>query len=132
MKITKKELSNLIYQVNGAAIEIHKTLGPGLLESVYHKCMMHELKIRGISFDSEMIVPVSYKGLKIDAELRCDLMCLMWFNKQPLAQCTKHPIFVLIIPSGIEKDTGHTPEFDRGYCANFPGVALLEEAATGL
>lgn len=73
MKITKKELSHLIYQVNGAAIEIHKALGPGLLESVYHRCMMHELKIRGISFDSEMIVPVSYKGLKIDTELRCDL-----------------------------------------------------------
>lgn len=73
MEITKSYLKELIYKVNGAAIEVHRAIGPGLLESVYHKCMKHELKIRGINFQSELLVPVIYKGLEIDAELRCDL-----------------------------------------------------------
>ena len=73
MKITKTYLKNLVYRVNGAAIEVHKSLGPGLLESVYHKCLKHELSIRNIHFQSELKVPVTYKGLDIDTELRCDL-----------------------------------------------------------
>ena len=73
MALTKKYLKDLIYKVNGAAIEVHKELGPGLLESVYHKCMKHELKNRGIYFQSELVVPVNFKGLALDTELRCDL-----------------------------------------------------------
>ncbi len=73
MEVTKSYLKDLIYKVNGAAIEVHKALGPGLLESVYHKCMKHELSIRGIKYQSELIVAVNYKGIEIDAELRCDL-----------------------------------------------------------
>ena len=73
MEITKAYLTDLIYKVTGAAIEVHKTLGPGLLESVYHKCLKHELSIRGIKYKSELVVPVNYKGLLLDAELRCDL-----------------------------------------------------------
>jgi len=73
MIITKTILKELVYQVNGAAIEVHKALGPGLLESVYHKCMKKELQYLGISFQSELSVPVYYKGLEIDTELRCDL-----------------------------------------------------------
>ena len=72
MEVTKSYLKNLVYDVVGAAIEVHKELGPGLLESVYHKCMIKELTLRKIRFQSELIVPVSYKGLKIDTELRCD------------------------------------------------------------
>jgi len=52
--ITKTYLKDLVYQVNGAAIEVHKSLGPGLLESVYHKCMVKELTLRGIGFLSEI------------------------------------------------------------------------------
>ncbi len=74
MQITKSYLKDLIYKVNGAAIEVHKELGPGLLESVYHYCLKHELLNRGIKFQSELIVPVNYKGLILDAELRCDLL----------------------------------------------------------
>jgi GxxExxY protein len=73
MEITKSFLKDLIYQVNGAAIEVHKALGPGLLESIYHKCLKHELTERRIKFQSELVVPVVYKGLELDAELRCDL-----------------------------------------------------------
>ena len=66
-------LKNLVYKVNGAAIEVHKSLGPGLLESVYHKCLKHELTIREVGFKSEMLVPVYYKDLLIETEFYCDL-----------------------------------------------------------
>src|SRR5688572_27246187 len=70
--ITKSDIKDLVYQVNGAAIEVHKTLGPGLLESVYHKCLRVELESREINFKSGFSVPVIYKGQKIDTDLRCD------------------------------------------------------------
>ena len=73
MKITKLFLKDLIYHVNGAAIEVHKILGPGLLESIYHKCLKKELSMRNIQFQSELLVPVNYKGTKIDTEVRCDI-----------------------------------------------------------
>ena len=73
MRLTKAQIKDLTYQINGAAIEVHKSLGPGLLESVYHKCLAHELNIREISFTSELLVPVNYKGLQLETELRCDL-----------------------------------------------------------
>lgn len=50
--LNKQYLKDLVYQVNGAAIEVHKHIGPGLLESVYHKCMVKELAIRGINVQS--------------------------------------------------------------------------------
>jgi GxxExxY protein len=73
MRITKTFLKDLVYHVNGAAIEVHKALGPGLLESVYHKCLKRELYESGIRFQSQLLVPVKYKGVEIDTELRCDL-----------------------------------------------------------
>jgi len=72
-KITKSYLKDLTYKVTGAAIEVHKNLGPGLLESIYHKCLKIELSDRKIKFQSELIVPVHYKGLDLETELRCDL-----------------------------------------------------------
>lgn len=72
--LTKSYLNELTYQIVGAAIEVHKALGPGLLESVYHKCLKQEFNTRQLSFSSEYIVPVHYKGLEIEAELRCDFV----------------------------------------------------------
>lgn len=72
--MTKKYLNDITYQIVGAAIEVHKTLGPGLLESVYHKCLKQELFVRQMKYASELIVPVNYKGLELDAELRCDIL----------------------------------------------------------
>ncbi len=74
MQITKKYLDDLTYQIIGAAIDIHKALGPGLLESVYHKCMKQELSLRKLGSLSELLVTVSYKGIDLDTELRCDLL----------------------------------------------------------
>jgi len=72
--MTKSYLKNLVYQVNGAAIEVHKNIGPGLLESVYHKCMEKELTYRGISFQTELRIPIQYKDFSIEADLKCDLV----------------------------------------------------------
>jgi len=82
MDITKDSLKDLVYQVNGAAVEVHKCLGPRLLESVYHKCMKAELNLRGIYFQSELLVPINFKGIEIAADLRCDL-----FVENILYQC---------------------------------------------
>ena len=71
--VSKKILKDLIYQVNGAAIEVHKVLGARLLESVYHQCMMKELELRKINFTSEQVVPIFYKGYDLETKLRCDL-----------------------------------------------------------
>ena len=73
MEISKSYLNDLVYKIIGSAIEVHKAIGPGLLESIYHKCMIEELNNRSIHFESERKVPVIYKGKKIDTELRCDL-----------------------------------------------------------
>lgn len=72
--LTKDYLKDLVYRVNGTAIEVHKTLGPGLLESVYHNCMKRELLLRGIHFQSEKSVPVNYKGVDVQIDLRCDFL----------------------------------------------------------
>ncbi len=74
MELTKSYLKDLTYKVTGAAIEVHKRLGPGLLESIYHKCLAKELELRKISFKSEYKIPYNYKGFDLDIELRCDFL----------------------------------------------------------
>lgn len=71
--ITQKYLDELTYEVVGSAIEVHKFMGRGLLESVYHLCLIEELKHRKINFLTEMKVPVIYKGKSLDINFRCDL-----------------------------------------------------------
>ena len=60
--------------VIGAAIEVHKALGPGLLESAYHDCLIHELRLRSIAYETEVPLAVEYKGLVIDHAYRADLL----------------------------------------------------------
>ncbi|WP_281173068.1 GxxExxY protein [Geothrix fermentans] len=61
-------------KVLGAAIEVHKHLGPGLLESTYESCLCHELQIRGLSFQRQVSLPLDYKGLHVEAAFRLDLV----------------------------------------------------------
>lgn len=79
MNMTKKYLNELTYKVIGCAIEVHKHLGQGLLESVYEKCFLKELSLRGIAFKNQSRklsgwVPLQYKGLELDTELRLDVL----------------------------------------------------------
>lgn len=73
-RITQKYLEDLSYIIIGCAIEVHKFLGPGLLESVYKKCFLRELTLRGIGWKAEQDVPLNYKGLYMDADLRYDVL----------------------------------------------------------
>ncbi len=74
MGTTKKSLNELTYKVIGCAIEVHKHLGPGLLESVYEKCFLKELQLRGIRYKSQLWVPLEYKGIELHTELRLDVL----------------------------------------------------------
>jgi len=73
-RISKKYLNELTYKVIGCAIEVHKCLGPGLLESVYEKCFIKELDLQGLKYRNQIIIPIDYKGLKVDTELRLDVL----------------------------------------------------------
>jgi len=64
-------LSNVII---GAAIEVHRALGPGLLESAYESCLAHELTLRGVSYQRQVRVPVFYKGCALDSAYQMDLL----------------------------------------------------------
>jgi len=64
----------LTRQIIGAAIEVHRTLGPGLLESAYEACLSHELTGRGVAHERQVALPVQYKGIDIDAAYRLDLV----------------------------------------------------------
>ncbi len=71
--ITQKYLDELTYEVVGASIEVHKIMGRGLLESVYHQCIKEELVHRKINFLTEMSIPVIYKDKELSMDFRCDL-----------------------------------------------------------
>jgi GxxExxY protein len=69
-----KDINDLTAEVIGAAIEVHKALGPGLLESAYEECLCHELKLRGIEFERQVDLPIEYKGTKLDCAYRMDIV----------------------------------------------------------
>jgi GxxExxY protein len=70
----KKEFDQITETIIGAAIEVHRALGPGLLEAVYEECLCHELSLRGISFKRQVALPVRYKGISLDCGYRLDLL----------------------------------------------------------
>ena len=67
------EFDQLSNRVIGCALEVHRTLGPGLLESAYEQCLAHELSQSGIPFKLQCSLPVKYKGMKLDCGYRVDL-----------------------------------------------------------
>ncbi len=72
--MTKKEVTQLSYEITGLAIKVHKVLGPGLLESVYERCLKHELIQNRYRVVQQVSVPVVYDGITIDTDLRLDLL----------------------------------------------------------
>lgn len=74
MGVTQKYLDELTYRIIGCAIEVHKQLGPGLIESVYAKCFNQELSLRNIEHKNQLWVPIEYKGVNMEADLRLDVI----------------------------------------------------------
>ncbi len=68
--------NQLSHEIIGAALEVHRALGPGLLESAYEECLAHEFALRGLAFERQVSLPISYKGKVIDAEYRLDFFVL--------------------------------------------------------
>jgi GxxExxY protein len=68
------ERDKLTYEIIGAAIEVHKAIGPGLLESAYEECLCKELSQRQIPFERQKPLPVEYKGTKLECGYRLDLL----------------------------------------------------------
>ncbi len=68
------ELNPISEAVIGAAIDVHRALGPGLLESAYSECLARELAIRRIPFEREVALPIEYKGIRLDAGYRMDFV----------------------------------------------------------
>ena len=68
------DFDDIKYQVRGAAMEVYRHFGPGLLESVYEKAMVRELQLRGLEVASQVNIPILYKGAPVGDDLRMDLL----------------------------------------------------------
>lgn len=120
--ITKTKLDKITYDVNGALIEVHKILGPGLLESIYHRCLKYELDLRKIKYQSEVSLPFQYKDLDLSTDLRCDLLienCIMIELKAVQE----------IVPYFKTKLINHMllTEIPKGILVNFNVVNIMSE-----
>ena len=121
--MTKKYLDDLTFEIIGAAIKVHKALGPGLLESVYHKCLVFELEVRNICFISEAIVPIFYEQIELNSQLKCDLFVDNCIVLELKAVEEMRPIFkaqlltymkLLSAPKGILINFNCINLFDKG------------------
>jgi GxxExxY protein len=72
--LVEHSINRLSERVIGAAIEVHRHLGPGLLESSYHECLCHELRLRGIRYLSKLPLPIEYKGVRLAKGYVVDLL----------------------------------------------------------
>jgi GxxExxY protein len=71
---TRLRYVELTEQIIGAAIEVHRAVGPGLLEGIYEECLCHELALRKLGFERQLVVPVVYKGMKLECKYRVDVL----------------------------------------------------------
>ncbi len=107
--MTKKEVTQLSYEIIGCAIRVHKTLGPGLLESIYEKCLAYELVINGFDVKQQINVPIQYEEMVFDADLRFDLLVNDTIIVELKAQEEMHPIYeaqLLIYMKILKKPQG--------------------------
>jgi len=74
MEITQAYVNEMAYEIVGCAIEVHKQVGPGLLESIYEMCFIEELKSNGFKVESQVSVPIVYKNKNIGVPLKLDLV----------------------------------------------------------
>src|SRR5689334_2022578 len=80
MHVLFQKADQLSHEVIGAAIEVHRLKGPGLIESIYERCLMRELELRKISTINQQLIKIEYKGLVFDEPLRFDMLvedCLL-------------------------------------------------------
>ena len=115
------ELERIGSQVVDSAFRVHSSLGPGLLERVYETCLIHELKKRDLSVESQLYLPVKYDGIVIDSGLRLDLLV----NKRVVIELkvaeTLHPVFAFQLRTYLK-----LTDLRLGYLINF-NVPLIKD-----
>lgn len=67
-------MTEVTEKVVGAAIEVHKAIGPGLLESAYEECLVHEMQLRALRFERQVVLPITYKDVVLDCGYRLDFL----------------------------------------------------------
>lgn len=72
--MTQKEVTQLSYEITGLAIRVHKILGPGLLESVYERCLKYELETNSYDVKQQLIVKVNYEDIEFETDMKIDLL----------------------------------------------------------
>jgi GxxExxY protein len=92
-RISKRLINELSYEIIGAAIEVHKVLGPGLLEKNYEQALMHELQLRSLKTTSQQTVEILYKEIILDCELRYDVLVEDLIVVENKATIDMHPVF---------------------------------------
>lgn len=91
--MTKREVNQIGFEIISCAIAVHKELGPGLLESVYETCLVHELASNGFQLKSQVSVPIIYKGIDLETKLRADIIVNDLFVLEIKSTQDHHPIF---------------------------------------
>lgn len=121
--MTKKYITQLSYDVIGCAIVVHKNLWPGLLESIYQKCLVYELKKKGMSVIQQLNVPIIYDGFTMDVDLRLDILVNDLIIVELKASETLHPVYdaqLLTYMKLLQKPQGllinfHTDNLTKSY-----------------
>ena len=121
-RISKKTINELSYQIIGAAIEVHRVLGPGLLESNYEQAFLHELYLRGLNTKSQQKIQVPYKNIILDCELRYDILVEDLIIVENKAQVDMHPVFMATLLSYMK----HLQK-PKGILINFHVQNLFKE-----
>jgi len=95
--ITQTYIDQLTYKIIGCAIEVHKELGPGLLKSIYEKYLIHELILNGFEVKNQMTIPLFYKGIDMDCNLRFDILVNDLVVVELKSVVMMHPIFEAVL-----------------------------------
>ena len=120
--ITQNSINQLTYKIIGCAIEVHKELGPGLLESIYEKCFIHELRLNNFDVKSQLTVPIVYKGLEMDCDLRLDILVDNLIVVELKSVKEMHPIFEATLLSYMK-----LTESPKGILINFNCKNMFHE-----
>jgi len=119
-ELTERELL-LCKQIVDCAYEVHKELGPGLLEKIYEVCFCHELELRGIPYERQVDLPIHYKGLDFDEGLRMDVYVEKTIICELKAVDTINPIWQAQIISHLKMTRNHV-----GFRINF-NVGIIKD-----
>jgi GxxExxY protein len=120
--LTQSYINQLTYKIIGCAIEVHKELGPGLLESIYEKCFIHELRLNNFDVKNQLTIPILYKDLELDCDLRLDVLVNNLVIVELKSVNEMHPIFEAQLLTYMK-----LTELPKGILINFNCQNLFHE-----